>query len=164
MQFPRNRLGYTFRSRFVSQLGSIRYLTGRSWFAYLHEVGQQAVPTPSRITKSSPRVEIILPATVPTHGVQYATTTQHLALRHRTYGTIQLGLRYSGEVPVINPTNVRPNVYRNLDDIFALVSVSRLDGKPRGEANTRLLTPHRPRYRGLGLSYLPTAYWLRQGH
>lgn len=89
-----------------------------------HEIWQQSFPVPSRVSEGFPRIVVIFPSPIPTHGIENASTTKHFPLRHRSRGTIQLRLRNGGKVPVILPTDVRTNIDRILN--YSLIVITRI--------------------------------------
>lgn len=103
-----------------SEYGKARMMT--SVMIHLDKVGQNAIPVPSGVAQCSPCIVVVLTASIPTHGIQDTATAKNLALGHRAWCSVQLGLWGGGEEPVVDATNVCSNVDRVLDDGFITVT------------------------------------------
>ena len=108
-----------------------------SMMQYFSEVGEDTCPAPARISKSLPGIVVVRTATVPAHSIQNASATEDFALRHRTRGAIELDLRYSGEIPVVNTSDVGSDVDRILNDGFVVIGLAGFDAENSPNANPK---------------------------
>ena len=121
---------------------TVQYVNSRT---DLHEVWQDAIPTPPWVSERLPCIKIIGATSIPAHRIQDASATKDLALGHWPGIAVKLCLGYSDKVPVIDPANISSNVDRILYYCFIMIPV---EVSRHRNTKQEVLTRLRPLCRG----------------